>query len=145
MFIELKAPGVLPILKYKHVWSIKLYENKEFLSKPNIIYSLLLVYQPSPPPPRLIQTINAFKIPVIYLQNIPPVLFLQILSFYAYCNVFLHKSPSGVFFQVPTLPHLPQFLWTPETIGIVDSSFFWGYIVTQIPGGYLASRVPANR
>lgn len=46
---------------------------------------------------------------------------------------------------VPTLPHLPQFLWTPETIGIVDSSFFWGYIVTQIPGGYLASRVPANR
>lgn len=144
MFIELKAPGFLPILNYKLVWSIKLYENKEFLSKPNIIYSLLLVYQPSPPP-CLIQTINAFKIPVISSQNIPPVLFLQILSFYAYCNVFLHKSPSGVFFQVPTLPHLPQFLWTPETIGIVDSSFFWGYIVTQIPGGYLASRVPANR
>ncbi|XP_048780950.2 vesicular glutamate transporter 1-like isoform X2 [Ostrea edulis] len=43
------------------------------------------------------------------------------------------------------LLQLPQFLWTPETIGIVDSSFFWGYIVTQIPGGYLASRVPANR
>lgn len=51
MFIELKAPGFLPILNYKLVWSIKLYENKEFLSKPNIIYSLLLVYQPSPPPP----------------------------------------------------------------------------------------------
>lgn len=89
MFIELKAPGFLPILNYKLVWSIKLYENKEFLSKPNIIYSLLLVYQPFPP--CLIQTINAFKIPVISLQNIPPVLFLQILSFYAYCNVFLHN------------------------------------------------------
>nr|KAG5698662.1 hypothetical protein BaRGS_003176 [Batillaria attramentaria] len=39
----------------------------------------------------------------------------------------------------------PEFSWTPETIGVVDSSFFWGYIITQIPGGYLASRVPANR
>lgn len=48
MFIELKPPGFLPILNYKLVWSIKLYENKEFLSKPNIIYSLFLVYQPFP-------------------------------------------------------------------------------------------------
>ncbi|XP_076449981.1 vesicular glutamate transporter 1-like [Babylonia areolata] len=39
----------------------------------------------------------------------------------------------------------PEFSWTPETIGVVDSSFFWGYIITQIPGGYLASRLPANR
>lgn len=46
LFIELKASGFLPILNYKLVWSIKLYENKEFLSKPNIIYSLFLVYQP---------------------------------------------------------------------------------------------------
>ncbi|XP_067655531.1 vesicular glutamate transporter 2-like [Haliotis asinina] len=39
----------------------------------------------------------------------------------------------------------PEFSWTPETVGVVDSSFFWGYIVTQVPGGYLASRFPANR
>jgi len=38
----------------------------------------------------------------------------------------------------------PEFDWTPSTIGLVDSSFFWGYLVTQIPGGYLASRFPAN-
>ncbi|GFW18852.1 hypothetical protein TNCV_5133051 [Trichonephila clavipes] len=37
-----------------------------------------------------------------------------------------------------------EFDWTPETIGVIDSSFFWGYLVTQIPGGFLAARYPAN-
>lgn len=27
----------------------------------------------------------------------------------------------------------------------VDSSFFWGYLVTQVPGGFLASKFPANQ
>ncbi|XP_035672238.1 vesicular glutamate transporter 1-like [Branchiostoma floridae] len=44
-------------------------------------------------------------------------------------------------------PHIQraEFHWTPEAIGIIHGSFFWGYIVTQIPGGYLATRFPANR
>ncbi|XP_022250533.1 vesicular glutamate transporter 1-like isoform X2 [Limulus polyphemus] len=39
----------------------------------------------------------------------------------------------------------PEFDWSPETIGVIDSSFFWGYLVTQIPGGFLAGKYPANR
>ena len=35
---------------------------------------------------------------------------------------------------------VPEFTWTPEMVGWVDSSFFWGYIITQIPGGFLAAR-----
>ncbi|XP_031624157.1 vesicular glutamate transporter 1 [Contarinia nasturtii] len=35
--------------------------------------------------------------------------------------------------------------WDAATEGMVDSSFFWGYLVTQIPGGFLASFFPANR
>ena len=35
--------------------------------------------------------------------------------------------------------------WSPQTIGYVDSAFFWGYVVTQVPGGLLASQIPANR
>ncbi|XP_038054615.1 vesicular glutamate transporter 2.1-like isoform X2 [Patiria miniata] len=41
--------------------------------------------------------------------------------------------------------HFREFDWSPRIVGLMHSSFFWGYIVTQVPGGYLASRVPANR
>nr|WDE40214.1 vesicular glutamate transporter-like protein [Schizocardium californicum] len=41
--------------------------------------------------------------------------------------------------------HVREFDWTPEIVGLMHGSFFWGYIITQIPGGYLASRFPANR
>nr|CAG4646208.1 EOG090X04X8 [Macrothrix elegans] len=40
---------------------------------------------------------------------------------------------------------LPEFDWAPETIGVVDSSFFWGYLITQVPGGFLASKYAANK
>lgn len=35
--------------------------------------------------------------------------------------------------------------WTPETLSAVDSAIFWGYFVTQIPGGLIAAAYPANR
>lgn len=38
-----------------------------------------------------------------------------------------------------------KFNWGPETVGMIHGSFFWGYIVTQIPGGYISSRLAANR
>ncbi|KAK7913214.1 hypothetical protein WMY93_013425 [Mugilogobius chulae] len=38
-----------------------------------------------------------------------------------------------------------KFSWDPETVGMIHGSFFWGYIVTQIPGGYICSRLAANR
>ena len=42
--------------------------------------------------------------------------------------------------SVVKMQGIPEFQWSPETIGFVDASFFWGYIVTQIPGGFLAAR-----
>ena len=38
-----------------------------------------------------------------------------------------------------------EYRWSPYTVGYVDSSFFWGYIVTQVPGGFLVSHVSATR
>ncbi|OCT88729.1 vesicular glutamate transporter 3 [Xenopus laevis] len=38
-----------------------------------------------------------------------------------------------------------QFNWDPETVGLIHGSFFWGYIITQIPGGFIANKLAANR
>ncbi|XP_071954981.1 vesicular glutamate transporter 1-like [Antedon mediterranea] len=41
--------------------------------------------------------------------------------------------------------HYQKFFWGPKVVGLLHLSFFLGYILTQIPGGYLAARFPANR
>uniref|UniRef100_A0A2K5TXT3 Solute carrier family 17 member 8 n=1 Tax=Macaca fascicularis TaxID=9541 RepID=A0A2K5TXT3_MACFA len=38
-----------------------------------------------------------------------------------------------------------QFNWDPETVGLIHGSFFWGYIMTQIPGGFISNKFAANR
>ncbi|XP_070264042.1 vesicular glutamate transporter 3 isoform X2 [Myotis yumanensis] len=40
---------------------------------------------------------------------------------------------------------IAQFNWDPETVGFIHGSFFWGYIVTQIPGGFISNKFAANR
>ncbi|XP_076841082.1 vesicular glutamate transporter 3 [Brachyhypopomus gauderio] len=38
-----------------------------------------------------------------------------------------------------------EFNWDPETVGLIHGSFFWGYIITQIPGGFISNKLAANR
>ena len=59
-----------------------------------------------------------------------------IISFGIRCNV-------GV--ATVKMSGMPEFQWTPETVGFVDASFFWGYIVTQIPGGFLAAKISPTK
>jgi len=40
---------------------------------------------------------------------------------------------------------IAEFHWSPKTIGYIDSSLFWGNVVTQIPGGFLAYYFPSNK
>ena len=51
----------------------------------------------------------------------------------------------GCWFDVPFGPQKAQFNWDPETVGLIHGSFFWGYIVTQIPGGFICQKFAANR
>ncbi|XP_077287741.1 vesicular glutamate transporter [Arctopsyche grandis] len=60
-----------------------------------------------------------------------------VISFGMRCNMGMAKLE----FEHETL----KLNWTVGVESAVDSSFFWGYLVTQIPGGFLASLYPANR
>jgi len=42
--------------------------------------------------------------------------------------------------SVAIIPMAQEFGWSPSVSGLVQSAFFWGYILSQLPGGYLSSR-----
>ena len=42
--------------------------------------------------------------------------------------------------SVAIIPMAQDFGWSPTTSGFVQSSFFFGYMLSQIPGGYVVSR-----
>lgn len=57
-------------------------------------------------------------------------------------GVLNNATPSA---HLPTGKDLPHRQWSVATESMVDSSFFWGYLLTQVPGGFLASKYPATR
>ncbi len=42
--------------------------------------------------------------------------------------------------SVAIIPMAKEFEWDDTVKGLVLSSFFWGYITNQLPGGWLATR-----
>jgi fucose permease len=34
----------------------------------------------------------------------------------------------------------PEFNWSKQTVGIVLSAFFYGYVCTQLPAGWMAQK-----
>ena len=66
---------------------------------------------------------------------------IGLLVFISYLIAFADRSNIGV--AAPQMAHDLQ-LGTTIT-GALLSAFFWGYLVTQIPGGWLASRIGPSR
>ena len=54
---------------------------------------------------------------------------------------FLLCSLDRVNMSIAIIPMAQQYAWDNTTMGLVQSSFFWGYLVTQIAGGVLADRI----
>ncbi|KAK1289331.1 hypothetical protein QJS10_CPB18g01608 [Acorus calamus] len=43
--------------------------------------------------------------------------------------------------SIAILPMSAEFNWNPATVGLIQSSFFWGYLLTQILGGIWADKI----
>ncbi|PKA59381.1 putative anion transporter 4, chloroplastic [Apostasia shenzhenica] len=57
------------------------------------------------------------------------------------CTAFLLCNMDRVNMSIAILPMSAEFNWNPATMGLIQSSFFWGYLLTQIAGGIWADKV----
>ena len=46
--------------------------------------------------------------------------------------------------QITIYRQLPDVSWDSKMVGFLHSAFFIGYVITQLPGGFLANRFPAH-
>jgi len=47
--------------------------------------------------------------------------------------------------SIAILPMAEEMQWDPVTVGLIQSSFFWGYLLTQVLGGVLATKYGGKR
>ncbi|CAL5090329.1 unnamed protein product [Urochloa decumbens] len=69
-------------------------------------------------------------------QQFPRRWTIVLLCFFA----FLLCNMDRVNMSIAILPMASEFSWSPATVGLIQSSFFWGYLLTQILGGIWADR-----
>ncbi|KQK03950.1 hypothetical protein BRADI_2g10810v3 [Brachypodium distachyon] len=56
-------------------------------------------------------------------------------------SAFLLCNMDRVNMSIAIMPMSAEFDWNPQTVGLIQSSFFWGYLLTQIAGGIWADKV----
>ncbi|XP_052186569.1 sodium-dependent phosphate transport protein 1, chloroplastic isoform X2 [Diospyros lotus] len=56
-------------------------------------------------------------------------------------SAFLLCNMDRVNMSIAILPMSQEFNWNPATVGLIQSSFFWGYLLTQVAGGIWADTV----
>ncbi|XVE73851.1 hypothetical protein DITRI_Ditri11bG0151700 [Diplodiscus trichospermus] len=70
-------------------------------------------------------------------QNFPKRWVIVLLCFAA----FLLCNMDRVNMSIAILPMSKEFNWNSATVGLIQSSFFWGYLLTQILGGIWADKI----
>ncbi|XAR63048.1 hypothetical protein NMG60_11022849 [Bertholletia excelsa] len=56
-------------------------------------------------------------------------------------SAFLLCNMDRVNMSIAILPMSQEFNWNSATVGLIQSSFFWGYLLTQIIGGIWADKI----
>lgn len=60
-------------------------------------------------------------------------------------SAFLLCNMDRVNMSIAILPMSKEFNWNSATVGLIQSSFFWGYLLTQIIGGIWADKIGGKR
>ncbi|EXC01477.1 Sodium-dependent phosphate transport protein 1 [Morus notabilis] len=60
-------------------------------------------------------------------------------------SAFLLCNMDRVNMSIAILPMSSEYNWNPATVGLIQSSFFWGYLLTQIAGGIWADTVGGKK
>lgn len=129
---------------FEYQWSF--FIKCSFVSCGNPLYCANTMHMPFTMPPALQLCLRPSQIPNIrFIHTCQTfIVFYSYTTRYFYCmKIATSFNIMGFNFsnkQTFKKPH-----WDAPTESMVDSSFFWGYLVTQIPGGFLASVFPANR
>lgn len=71
--------------------------------------------------------------------------FFFLIGFIISFGMRLNMSTAKIILKNSTQFEDRRFNWSIATESAMDSSFFWGYLITQVPGGFLASLYPANK
>ncbi|CAI4228914.1 unnamed protein product [Auanema sp. JU1783] len=68
------------------------------------------------------------------------------ISFGIRCNFGAAKNHMFRNYTDPWgVEHRSEFNWTETELGIMESSYFYGYLVTQLPAGFLAAKYAPNK
>ena len=70
----------------------------------------------------------------------PPVLTTQSPPLPPLCD-----EQDKVILSIAIIPMAQEMGWSPSVAGLVQSSFFYGYILVQLPGGYIITRTGGRR
>ncbi|KAJ0175558.1 hypothetical protein K1T71_008717 [Dendrolimus kikuchii] len=99
---------------------------------------------PNRPPPRAIDKYVRAECPCLSARYTVALLacFGFSIMFGMRCNMSMAKLKMT---EKGNTSEKPPFNWTVEVESSIDSSYFAGYLITQVPGGYLASMYPANK
>ncbi|KAI7752006.1 hypothetical protein M8C21_029563 [Ambrosia artemisiifolia] len=78
---------------------------------------------------------------VMWWEEFPKRWTIVVLCF----SAFLLCNMDRVNMSIAILPMSSEFHWNSTTVGLIQSSFFWGYLLTQIAGGIWADTVGGKR
>ena len=68
---------------------------------------------------------------------------LNLVLLFFTCNLICYMDRINIAVTAPVI--MKELGWNEAALGIILSSFFWGYTLLQIPGGWLADRYGGKR